>query len=86
MPKILLEPELSIEPGHQWLVLSDTPEGRALAFLLMGGLPLVKRGKQILVPHNDRVDQQLVALIDQLAHARYQAPDLVQLTMAEALE
>lgn len=82
--RIVLEPELGIEPGHQWLVLSDTPEGRALAFLLMGGLPFVRRGKQILVPHNERVDRQLVTLIDELAHVRYQAPDLVQLTMEEA--
>ena len=83
MPHIILEPELSIEPGHQWIVLSDTTEGRALATLLMGSLPLVRRGAQLLVPHDDLVDQRIVALINELANARYQSPALVQLTMVE---
>lgn len=86
MIRILLEPELSIEPGHQWLVLSDTDEGRALAILLTGRLPLVKRGKDLLIPHDDQVDARIVAWIDQLANARYMAPGLVQLTMAEVTE
>ena len=84
MIRIVLEPELSIEPGHQWLVLSDTDEGRALAVLLMGHLPLVKRGKQLLVPHDAKVDERIVALINELANARYQSPALVQLTMEES--
>lgn len=86
MVRILLESELSIEPGHQWLVLSDTEEGRALAKLLTGGLPLVKRGQQLLIAHDASVDQRLVELIDQLANARYMAPGLVQMTLTEAVE
>jgi hypothetical protein len=86
MPLILLERELSIEPGHQWLVLSDTPEGHGLAAVLTGGAPLIKRGKQILVPHDEKVDAQIVALINQLAHARFSAPALIQMTMEEAPE
>lgn len=83
MNLIQYEPEASIEPGHQWLVLSDTPEGHALAALLTGSAPLIKRGKQVLVPHDERVDAQLVRLINELSHARYQSPSLVQLTLHE---
>jgi hypothetical protein len=84
--RIILEPELSIVPGHQWLVLSNTDEGRALAALLTGGLPLVKRGQQLLIAHDAKVDQRIVDLIDQLANARYMAPGLVQMTLTEAVE
>ncbi|MCI0551293.1 MAG: hypothetical protein L0287_10080 [Anaerolineae bacterium] len=83
MTRILCEREMSIEPGHQWLVLSDTPEGHALAALLTGGAPLIKRGKQILVPHNEKVDAQIVALINELSHVRYQSPYLVQMHLVE---
>ena len=84
--RILLEREMSIEPGHQWLVLSDTPEGHALAAVLTGGAPLIKRGKQILVPHDAKVDEQIVRLINELSHVRYQSPSLVQLQLVEELE
>ena len=86
MLQLKFEPEMSIEPGHQWLVLTDTGEGQALATLLTGGLPLIKRGNQILVPHNEAVDRQIVDLIDHLAHARFSAPSLVQLKMVEDVE
>ncbi len=33
MINIRLEPEASIEPGHQWLAVRDKTEGRALANL-----------------------------------------------------
>lgn len=86
MIHITLEPEASIEPGHQWLVVSDTPEGRALATLLMGGLPLVRRGSELMIPHDRQADENIVKLINQLAHVRYQSPSLVQLTMVEEPE
>ena len=87
MIQILLEPEFIIEPGHQWLVLSDTKEGQALAILLTAdGSPIVRRGNQLLVPHDDLVDRRIVALINELANARYQSPALVQLTMEEVTE
>lgn len=83
MNLIQCEPEASIEPGHQWLVLSDTPEGHGLAAVLTGGAPLIKRGKDILVPHDEKVDAQIVLLINALSHARYQSPSLVQLQLVE---
>ncbi len=86
MIHITLEPEASIEPGHQWLVVSDTPEGRALATIIMGGLPLIKRGSELLIPHDRQADENIFKLINQLAHARFSAPALVQLTMEEAPE
>lgn len=85
MIEIALEPNMNIEPGHQWLVIPDTRDGRALA-LLLGGLPLVKRGGSLLVPHSAPVDERILNLIDQLAHVRYQAPDLIQLTLQEVPE
>lgn len=84
MIHIRLESELSIEPGHQWLIVSDSPEGRALVTLLMGRQPLVKRGTDLLIPHNGDVDERIVKMINELAHARYQSPTLLQLTLQVA--
>ena len=81
MIRIRLEPEATIEPGHQWLVVPDSSEGRALATLLMGRLPLIVRGTDLLIPHDAGVDQNIVQLINQLAHARFQSPTLLQLTL-----
>ncbi len=83
MIRIALEPEMGIEPGHQWIVVPDTDEGRTLAQLLTGAAPLIQRGGDLLIPHNTKVDERIVNLIDQLAHARYQAPDLIQMTLRE---
>lgn len=83
MPLITLEPDPDIEPGHQWLVVKDTEAGRALITLLCDRQPLIKRGQDLLLPHDQRVDQNLVALINKLAHVRFSAPDLVQLMLVE---
>lgn len=83
---IHLETETHIDPGHQWIVVPDTDDGRALVHLLTGGQPLVHRGDALVFPHDANVDQRLVQLIDQLAHVRFQAPDLVQLTIKEIEE
>lgn len=83
MITIGLEPNMSIEPGHQWIVVPDTDEGRALVQILTGATPLIQRGGDLLIPHNADVDERIVNLIDQLAHARYQAPDLIQMTLKE---
>lgn len=84
MPLITLEPDMSIEPGHQWLVVKDAEAGHALIALLWGRLPLVKRGQDLIFPHDERVDQNLVALINELAQVRFSAPDLVQLMLTES--
>ncbi|MGB8984143.1 MAG: hypothetical protein WCC12_19905 [Anaerolineales bacterium] len=86
MIQITLEAELSVEPGHQQIVIPDTDEGRALVQLLTGTQPLAQRGSDLLVPHDANVDERMMQLIDQLAHVRYQAPDLIQLTLKEAGE
>ena len=86
MIEIQLEPDMSIEPGHQVLVLPYSEEGRALARLLAGEDVIWRyyTGTDIRIPHNATVDARMVALIDLLAHMRYRAPDLVQLTLEEA--
>jgi hypothetical protein len=88
MIDITLKPEMSIEPGHQFLVVPNNPEGLALVGLLMprGDAPQVHAGEFIYIPHNDSVDRHILNLIDQLAHARYQAPGLIQMTLQEIQE
>ena len=79
-------PDMKIEPGHQMIVLPYSEEGQALARLLTGDQIIWRyyNGMDIRIPHDAVVDARIVALIDALAHVRYQAPDLVQLTMIEA--
>jgi len=88
MVNITLEPDMGIEPGHQWIVVPNNPEGLALADLLIprGEAPRVYKGEAIHIAHNQAVDQNIVHLIDQLAHVRYQAPDLIQMTLVEVTE
>lgn len=85
---IEFQPDPIIEPGHQWLVVPNNPEGLALADLLMprGDAPRVFKDEYIHIPHDHVVDQNIVNLIDQLAHARFSAPSLVQLRMVEDME
>ncbi len=86
MIHIALDPDATIEPGHQWLAVDDTEEGRALATLLMGPgeVPYKQNGaRSIFIPHDATVDKNIVALINELAHVRFQSPELVQLTMKE---
>lgn len=86
MIQIILEPDPNIEPGHQWLVLPNNTEGLSLAHLLIDGSVDLEWDSTIRVPHTADVDARIVALINELAHARFSAPALVQLTMEEAPE
>lgn len=87
MNLIELIPDPNIEPGHQWITLPITPQGSALCRLLTGmdaGVFTFKTESGSLVfrlPHDADVDQRILELINQLAHARFSAPGLVQLTM-----
>ena len=93
MNLITLEPDMNIEPGHQLLVLSNDTDGRSLARLLLGSddlypfLDLVEKtrdhriGQVLRIPHDHNVDRNIVTLIDALAHVRFSAPGLVQLTL-----
>jgi hypothetical protein len=58
----------------------------ALVDLLIphGDAPWVLKGNEILIPHNASVDQNIVDLINALAHVRFQSPTLVQLTLQVA--
>jgi hypothetical protein len=86
MTLITLEPDMSIEPGHQWLLLDDSLEGAALAILLTGDTVLEEHDGLIHVPHTADVDERIVKLIDELAHVRFSAPNMVQMIMAEVTE
>jgi hypothetical protein len=85
MTLIMLEPDMSIEPGHQVIVLTNNAQGQALAMLLTGGF-VRHQGGTIRVDHTYDVDKNIVKLIDELAHVRFSAPNLVQMTMAEVTE
>ena len=86
MISIQLRPDPDIEPGHQWLIVPNDPEGLALVGLLVprGNAPQVFLGDAIHIPHNASVDQNIMDLINALADVRYQSPTLVQLTLVEA--
>ena len=84
---ITTEPDMNIEPGHQWLVIPDTEDGWALMTLLdVGNQPTIKRGNEIMLAHDYHVDQKIVQLIDELAHVRFSAPGLVQMTLTEDID
>ncbi len=86
MNLITFQPDMSIEPGHQWIVLPADPTGYALADLLLNGSLSRMRtnGTSLMIAHDHEVDARIVALIDELAHMRFLAPNLIQLTMEEA--
>jgi hypothetical protein len=85
MISIRLEPDAAIEPGHQVIVLPYSEEGRSLTRLLTGDAFIWRYydGREIRIPHDQTVDARIVTLINILADFRYQAPELVQLTLME---
>ena len=84
MVRIDLRPDPTIEPGHQWLVVPDSTEGWSLFYLLDGRIVARQEGSELLIPHDHVVDQNIVDLINSLAHVRFQSPTLVQLTLQVA--
>jgi len=87
---ITLEPDMSIEPGHQVILLPLTSEGVALSKLLLDRAEWSRlefsEGGSIRIPHSEDVDRKIVQLIDELAHVRFSAPNMVQMTLAEVKE
>lgn len=92
---ITLEPDPAIEPGHQWLILPTTSDGNALARLLSGksdvyefaaldGENVGETALVLRIPHSVEVDRNILLLINLLAHVRFSAPDLVQLSLIES--
>ncbi len=81
MIKIKTEPDMSIEPGHQWLVFPKTAYGYFLARLLADCTPIIQEVDGYRVAHTHTVDCAIVDLIDALAHVRFSAPNLVQIML-----
>lgn len=90
MIQIDLRPDMTVQPGHQHLVLPYTEEGCALALLLTGSsyrdLVKFRSGVTLSIPHTAVVDANIVQLIDELAHVRFSAPELLQLTLEESTQ
>lgn len=84
---IKLEPDMSIEPGHQWLVMDNDVDGYCLATLLLNNeMEKAKSdGERLFIAHTDDVDRRILALIDQLSHVRFSAPGLIQMTLQESV-
>lgn len=72
----------AIEPGHQWIVIEDTPDGEALAGLLGGGAAEWQPAEGWRIPHDYAADARLMAMIDLLTDIRFGAPRMIQLTLA----
>jgi hypothetical protein len=91
---ITLLRDVTVEPGHQVLAIdTDTVEGVDgfyLASMLLSPVPPEEwsydEQHRVLVPHTADVDRRIVDLINELAHVRYSAPEMVQLTLKEAEE
>jgi hypothetical protein len=77
--KITTEPDSSIEPGHQWIIISNTPKGRGMAAVLSGRLP--DSAGDLRLAHDQAVDEMLITLVDLAADLRITSPHLVQLTL-----
>lgn len=86
---ITIVPDPNVEPGHQWLHIPVTPAGHALCRLLLGTDPgpfvfKTEAGELVFrMPHDANVDQHMLDVIHMLAHVRFSAPDLIQLTLTE---
>jgi hypothetical protein len=77
--KITTEADPTIEPGHQWIILSNTPKGRGMAAVLSGRLP--QTDGDLRLAHDQAADEMLILLVDLAADLRITAPHLVQLTL-----
>jgi hypothetical protein len=77
--KITTKPDSTIEPGHQWIIFSDTPKGRGMAAVLSGHLPTSVG--DLCLAHDQAVDQMLILLVDLSADLRIMAPSLMQLKL-----
>jgi len=67
-----VEVETVREGTEQWILLSPTPAGEALALLLTG---------EAAVRHDREVDRRLVTLIDGLISLRWDHPTFTQLEL-----
>ncbi len=88
--KITTQPDSSIEPGHQWIVISNTATGRGLAAVLSSRLlstdhtaPSVGMdlSGDLRLAHDHTVDEMLIIMVDLAAHLRISAPNLMQLKL-----
>lgn len=82
---ITTQPDVNVDPGHQWLVLPDSDQGYALALILAPHM-LPKRDMEgnLLIPHTHLIDTHILELINALAHVRFSAPGLVQISLPMA--
>jgi len=84
MAKFILLEDVEVETVRegmeQWILLSPTPAGEALARLLTGEAPVV-RGSRLAVRHDREVDRRLVTLIDGLISLRWDHPTFTQLEL-----
>lgn len=78
---IAIQPDPNVVPGQQWLLLTYTRDGQALAEFLTPDWQFSADAQWIILPHNADVDHRLKKLIDLCAAIRLSAPQLVQLEL-----
>lgn len=78
---IKTEPDQSVEPGHQQLVISDTPLGGALSYFLTSSVLAPAKDGYLHFKHDYIVDDRLLSLVDLAAHIRLTAPGMIQLPL-----
>ena len=79
MITIVTKPDMSIDPGHQWLIVPNTVYGRALELILTGDeWEEHPDDDKLYIAHTADVDTAIGELINTLAHVRFSAPGLVQ--------
>lgn len=79
---ILAQEDITVEPGHQRLLISNTPIGRALAMVLASAWhPEPVEDGYLGIAHDYLVNERLVLLINLAATIRMTAPDMMQLEM-----
>lgn len=80
---VLTRTDPDIEPGHQYLLISNTPLGRALATILTSAIrPEPAADGYLNIAHDYQVDENLMLLVNLAAHIRMTAPDMIQLTLS----
>lgn len=79
---VIAEP--AIEPGHQWIVIENTQEGRGLALILAGdGDAAFQVGNWIVTPHNADAARLLNDLLAAIQEIQRAAPVPVQRLLFE---
>lgn len=76
------QPDANVEPGHQKLLISNTPLGRAFVIVFASIFtPRPDANGYLCIPHDYMMDERLLFMINLAAHVRMTAPEMMQLNL-----